>query len=207
MPKSLIKLQTSLSKEPWGRSLVAFLRLTPILTKLLLPLMKSNASARPSPIFSSRTKHCPSGIASNLSLTRRRKFKAGSFWTSPPLPRACPRDPSSPSGSVDEQAVRPGSPSAWCQRLGSRGTAHRPAGRPLALSPAHPTALSPGCPQPCPQAPRCPGRAAPCVTTGCHLRPPPPHSFLLRPEDAETESFRRNQFSSITFIKTGSCAL
>lgn len=86
MPKSLIKLQTSLSKEPWGRSLVAFLRLTPILTKLLLPLMKSNASARPSPIFSSLTNHCPSGIASNLSLTCRRKFKAGSFWTSPLLP-------------------------------------------------------------------------------------------------------------------------
>lgn len=142
----------------------------PILTKLLMPLMKSNASASLSLIFSSLTNHCPSGVASNLSLTCRRKFKAGSLWTSPPLPRACPRDPSSPSGSVDEQAGRPGSPSARCQQLGSRGTAHRPAGCPLSLSP--------GCPQPCPQAvpPRWQSPGPPLPRQSCpvrHRRLPP----------------------------------
>lgn len=65
--------------------------------------MKSNASASPSPIFSSRTKHCPSGIASNLSLTRRRKFKAGSFWTSPLLP-------------VPAQETRLPPPALWMSR-------------------------------------------------------------------------------------------
>lgn len=173
-----------------------------------MPLMKSNASASLSLIFSSLTNHCPSGVASNLSLTCRRKFKAGSLWTSPPLPRACPRDPSSPSGSVDEQAGRPGSPSARCQQLGSRALLTGLQAVPWPCPQAAPSPVPRLChPAGRAPAPRCPGRAAPCVTAGCHLRPPPPHSFLLQPEDAETESFRRNQFSSITFIKIGSCAL